>query len=201
MLELVGRPAKSIDLVSPYFVPMEDGTPVFQDLARSGVRVRVLTNSLAATDVAAVHAGYAKRRKALLEGGVQLFELKPAPGEPGESSGPGGSSSASLHAKTFAVDGAKAFVGSFNFDPRSALLNTEMGLVIESADLARAIAAAFDSEVPLRAYEVKLSEEGRLYWVERTASGETRYDTEPGAGFFLRTWVGFLSVLPMEREL
>jgi putative cardiolipin synthase len=200
MLNLMGRPTKTMDLVSPYFVPMEDGAAVFQDLARSGVRVRVLTNSLAATDVAAVHAGYAKRRRALLEAGVQLFELKPAPGERGESGG-GGSSSASLHAKTFAVDGAKAFVGSFNFDPRSALLNTEMGLVIESPDLARAIAAAFDSQIPLRAYEVKLAGDGRLYWIERADSGETRYESEPGAGFFLRTWVGFLSLLPIEQEL
>jgi putative cardiolipin synthase len=201
MLELVGRPTKTMDLVSPYFVPMADGTAVFQDLARGGVRVRVLTNSLAATDVAAVHAGYAKRRKALLDAGVQVFELKRAPGEAAEEKGLGGSSSASLHAKTFAVDGAKAFVGSFNFDPRSARLNTEMGMVIESADLARRLAEWFDTRVPLLAYEVKRAGDGSLYWTERTTSGETRHDTEPGAGFFLRSWVGFLSLLPIEREL
>jgi len=184
MLELVGRPARTMDLVSPYFVPMADGTAVFQDLARSGVRVRVLTNSLAATDVTAVHAGYAKRRKALLEAGVQLFELKRAPGDAG--GGRGGSSSASLHAKTFAVDGAKAFVGSFNFDPRSARLNTEMGLVIDSPDLARGLDEWFDTQVPLLAYEVKRTKGGDLYWIERTPSGEKRYDTDPGAGFFRR---------------
>jgi len=201
MLELVGRPAKTIDLVSPYFVPMQHGTAVFQDLARSGVRVRVLTNSLAATDVTAVHAGYAKRRAALLEAGVQLFELKRAPGDVAGGRGPAGSSSASLHAKTFAVDGAKAFVGSFNFDPRSARLNTEMGLVIDSPDLARGLAEWFDTQVPLRAYEVKRAGDGRLYWIERRASGDKRYDTDPGAGFFRRAWVGFLSILPIEREL
>jgi len=199
MLQLVGRPERTMDLVSPYFVPMEDGTAVFQDLARSGVRVRVLTNSLAATDVTAVHAGYAKRRTALLEAGVQLFELKRAPGQGGRGSA--GNSSASLHAKTFAVDGAKAFVGSFNFDPRSALLNTEMGLLIDSPDLARRLDQWFDTQVPLLAYEVKRTEGGDLYWIERTPSGEKRYDTEPGAGFFRRAWVGFLSILPIEREL
>jgi putative cardiolipin synthase len=197
----MGRPARTLDLVSPYFVPMEDGTAVFQELARSGVRVRVLTNSLAATDVSAVHAGYAKRREALLEAGVQLFELQRAPGEAEEGRGLGGSSSASLHAKTFAVDGARAFVGSFNFDPRSARLNTEMGVVIESPALARGIAEWFDTRVPLLAYEVKLTDDGDLYWIERTESGEKRHDTEPGAGFFLRSWVGFLSLLPIEREL
>ena len=156
---------------------------------------------VAATDVAAVHAGYAKRRKALLESGVQLFELQRSPGEAREGRGPGGSSSASLHAKTFAVDDARAFVGSFNFDPRSARLNTEMGVVIESPALGRGIAEWFDTRVPSLAYEVKLGADGDLYWIERTASGERRHDTEPGAGFFLRSWVGFLSLLPIEREL
>ncbi|MCG6920947.1 MAG: phospholipase D family protein [Acidobacteria bacterium] len=201
MLELMERPLKTMDLVSPYFVPMEDGTAIFQELARSGVRVRVLTNSLAATDVSAVHAGYAKRREALLEAGVQLFELQRAPGAAEGDRGLWGSSSASLHAKTFAVDGARAFVGSFNFDPRSARLNTEMGVVIESPALARGLAEWFDTRVPLLAYEVKRTGDGDLYWVERTESGEKRYDTEPGAGFFLRSWVGFLSLLPIEREL
>jgi cardiolipin synthase C len=201
MLEIVGHPAEELDLVSPYFVPMAEGTEVFAGLARRGVRVRVLTNSLAATDVTAVHAGYAKRRRALLEAGVRLFELKPTPGEPGNGRGPRGGSSASLHAKTFAVDRARAFVGSFNFDPRSARLNTEMGLVIEGPALASGIAGAFDSEVPRLAWEVKLDGDGSLYWVERTASGETRHETEPGAGALRRAWVGLLSILPIEREL
>ena len=99
------------------------------------------------------------------------------------------------------MDGTRAFVGSFNFDPRSALLNTEMGLVIESPTLARAIHDWFDTRVPVLAYEVKRSEAGDLYWLEQTATEETRYDTEPEAGFFLRAWVGFLSFLPIEREL
>jgi len=201
MLVLVGRPATRLDLVSPYFVPMAEGTASLEALARSGVGVRVLTNSLASTDVASVHAGYAKRRPALLQAGVRLFELKPSPAGSGDGQAPGGSSSASLHAKTFAVDGARAFVGSFNFDPRSARLNTEMGLVIDSPTLARRMAEAFDSEVPLRAYEVKLTDDGRLYWIERTGSGERRYDTEPGTGFWRRASVRVLSILPIEREL
>ena len=76
--EIIGKPAQSLDLVSPYFVPGESGTRAFSEMARAGVRVRVLTNSLEATDVAAVHSGYARRRADLLAGGVELFEMKPA---------------------------------------------------------------------------------------------------------------------------
>src|SRR3954468_5074802 len=119
---VLGKPAAELDLVSPYFVPTKDGTAALVGLAKRGVKVRVLTNSLAATDVSAVHAGYAKYREDLLRGGVRLYELKPT-AYPG-GSGIGGSD-ASLHAKTFAVDRSRIFVGSFNFDPRSARLNTE----------------------------------------------------------------------------
>jgi putative cardiolipin synthase len=199
MLELVGRPAKELDLVSPYFVPGAGGTAVLQEVARRGVRVRILTNSLSATDVTAVHAGYAKRRVPLLQSGVRLFELERTEGA--ERNGGGGSSSASLHAKTFAVDRERLFVGSFNFDPRSAGLNTEMGLVIHSPALAGRLAGSFDTEVPSRAYEVRLSEDGRLTWIERTSQGERQYDTEPGTGFLRRAGVRLLSILPIEREL
>ena len=199
LLELVGRPAREIDLVSPYFVPMSEGTAVFQELALRGVRVRVLTNSLAATDVTAVHAGYAKRRVALLRSGVRLFELQRA--HAAERSGGGGSSSASLHAKTFVVDRERLFVGSFNFDPRSAGLNTEMSLVIHCPALASRLADRFETQVPSRAYEVRLSANGTLSWIERTTEGERQYDTEPGVGFFRRAGVRLLSMLPIEREL
>ncbi len=201
LVQLAGPAEKQFDLVSPYFVPGEPGTAAFAALARRGVKVRILTNSLAASDVSAVHAGYAKRREDLLRAGVRLFELKPtvAREEAQDKKTFGGSSGASLHAKTFAVDRERAFVGSFNFDPRSARLNTEMGLVIRSPVLAQRIAASFDSDVPLAAYEVRLDEDrGSLYWIETTPSGEKRYDTEPGAGLFKRLGVGILSLLPIE---
>ncbi|MBS1135759.1 MAG: hypothetical protein H6R02_2900, partial [Burkholderiaceae bacterium] len=139
LVKLIGKPRKSLDLISPYFVPRDDGTAALVALAGSGVQVRILTNSLAASDVSAVHAGYAKHRAALLKAGVQLYELKPTAGRdaPVDRAGLGSSSSAGLHAKTFAVDGKRVFVGSFNFDPRSARLNTEMGMVIDSPKLAR----------------------------------------------------------------
>jgi putative cardiolipin synthase len=201
LLPLTGQPEAAFALVSPYFVPGKEGTEALSQLAARGVRIRVLTNSLTATDVVPVHAGYAKRRRALLRAGVQLYELKPAAidAEPDRDAKYGGSSSASLHAKTFAVDRERVFVGSFNFDPRSALLNTEMGLVIESPELARRIDEAFEAAVPQVAYEVRLTEAGdHIEWIDRSASGEQRYRTEPDAGVLRRTWLWLLSILPIE---
>jgi cardiolipin synthase C len=187
----VGRPQRQLDLVSPYFVPTKDGTAALIAMAARGVAVRVLTNSLAATDVAPVHAGYAKYREPLLRGGVKLYELKPTVKE--KSGERGGSSDASLHAKTFAVDRSRIFVGSFNFDPRSARLNTEMGVVIESPRLAARLSDALDRGLPGDAYEVRLAGDA-LEWTD----GEARHAAEPGAGLLQRLWIGFLSLLPIE---
>lgn len=198
--QLIGEPARQLDLVSPYFVPGESGTASLSALARSGVAVRVLTNSLAATDVAAVHAGYARWREPLLAAGVKLFELRrswPADA-PQRRSGPLGSSASSLHAKTFAVDGERVFIGSFNFDPRSARLNTEMGFVIDSPVMAHQLADALSGGVGERAYEVRLAPNGSLFWIERKQGVALRYDTEPGAGFWRRVGVRLLSWLPID---
>ena len=114
------------------------------------------------------------------------------------SSGSSGSSASGLHAKTFSVDRSRVFIGSFNFDPRSAKLNTEMGFVIDSPALAQRIAAAFDSTIPANAYEVRLSDTGELYWIERREGKWVRHDTEPGTSFWQRAGVWFLSLLPIE---
>ncbi|MGQ7273412.1 phospholipase D family protein [Marinobacter sp. V034] len=201
---IIGHPTTTLDLVSPYFVPTDSGVKALSDLAAKGVRIRVLTNSLSATDVAAVHAGYAKHRKALLEAGIQLYELKDTITHTGTEDPVGtfGHSASSLHAKTFAADGERVFVGSFNFDPRSMLLNTELGFVVDSPDLAREIASGFDRKVPLQAYEVRLSDEGDLYWVARQTDGtETRFDTEPDSSFWRRTAVSIISIFPIDSLL
>ncbi|HEU4889176.1 MAG TPA: phospholipase D family protein [Thermoanaerobaculia bacterium] len=206
---IFGTPATHLDLVSPYFVPATDGTALLSGWARNGVRLRVLTNSLEATDVAAVHAGYARRRRALLAAGVTLYELRSGSGIPstksvratgstGSSSGSTSSSGSSLHAKTFAVDRSRFFVGSFNFDPRSAELNTEMGFVIDSPALARQMQSLFDDGIPANAYEVRMTGDGELYWLERTAGATRRHDVEPGTTFWQRTAVGIMSRLPIE---
>jgi putative cardiolipin synthase len=204
LMRTIGPPEKSFDLVSPYFVPGDEGTAALVALAGKGVKVRVLTNSLASSEANVVFAGYAKHREDLLRAGVQLYEIKTtaAPEAREEKAKLGSSSSAALHAKTFAVDRRRVFVGSFNFDPRSARLNTEMGLVIDSPALAQQLAERFDTAAPLVAYEVRLGPDGRsLEWIERTASGETRYDTEPGTTWFQRRSVDVLSILPVDWML
>ena len=207
IVAIVGAPRATFDIVSPYFVPGASGVRTFARLARQGVRVRVLTNAFEATDVAAVHAGYSKRRKALLEAGVALYELRRssvaigAAERPEHHMGRLGSSGSSLHAKTFAVDGTRVFVGSYNFDPRSAKLNTELGFVIDSAPLTQHIATTFESAVPGNAYEVRLTPAGSLYWIERGAAGEIRHDVEPGTRWWQRALVTLLGMLPLEWML
>ena len=191
---IFGDPKESIDLVSPYFVPGPRGMKMFRRWREQGVRIRVLTNALEATDVAVVHAGYAKYRRALLECGVRLFELRRESRFPQRRIGVMGSSSSSLHAKTFAVDSSRVFAGSFNFDPRSVRLNTEMGLVIEAPQLAQQIGSAFDATIPANAYEVHLSARGALCWTV----GDARYHREPGATVRRRLAVLVASRLPIE---
>jgi putative cardiolipin synthase len=204
LVRTIGRPEKSFDLISPYFVPGEEGTAALVALAGKGVKVRVLTNSLASSEANVVHSGYAKRRHDLLRAGIQLYEIKTTAAREAreEKAKLGSSSSSALHAKTFAVDRSRVFVGSFNFDQRSARLNTEMGLVIDSPTLAQQLAERFDTAAPLVAYEVRLGPNGRrLEWIERTAAGETRYDTEPGTNWFQRWSVDVLSIFPVDWML
>ena len=176
----------------------QEGTDALIAVAARGVKVRVLTNSLAATDVAPVYAGYVKYREALLRGGVRLFELKPERdrrpmGKAGSGSG------ASLHAKTFAIDRSRIFIGSFNLDPRSARLNTEVGVVLESPTLATQLSDAFDRSIPSHAYEVRLTSDGKgVEWIEQTSAGEVRHASTPGAGPLRMLYINLLGILPIE---
>ncbi len=200
--EAMGTPRREVALVSAYFVPGAEGTAFLAGLARAGVSVSILTNSLAATDVAAVHAGYARRRLPLVRSGVKLWEMRADAALP--STGRrrmGGSSSSSLHAKTLAVDRNRAFVGSFNFDPRSARLNTELGFVIPSPGLATGIAEVFEREVPDRAYRVVADPDGGLAWQERTGGRTMVHGKEPETGVWLRLGVRLLALLPIESLL
>jgi len=201
--EVIGQPVTELELVSAYFVPSKPGVGSFVSFAKSGVKVKVLTNALEATDVPAVHSGYAKHRKELLKGGVKLYELRrvSATDIGGRHVGIWGSSGSSLHAKTFAVDGSRVFIGSFNFDPRSARLNTELGFVIESPALAQDIERTFATRVPNNAYEVHLSDKGQLYWIAHGDDHTVHYNKEPGTSFWLRAFVWLLSFLPIDSFL
>ena len=185
---------RSLDVTSPYFIPRESGTQAFAKLAASGVEVSVLTNSLAATDVAAVHGGYTRYREQLLRAGVKLFELKVR--ATGERMSLFGSKGASLHTKAFVVDGVTGFVGSFNFDPRSVALNTEMGLLFEHEELAEEMLAIFAEETsPERAYRVILAGR-RIAWED--AGRRPLIEREPDASLRRRLVARTISLLPIE---
>ena len=198
--EIIGDPVSDLELVASYWVPRHVGVERFRSMAQRGVKIKVLTNSLEAGDGPYVYSGFAKRRKALLEAGITLYEMRRLSPEKDENKnvGPLGSSGSSLHAKTFSVDRSRIFVGSFNFDPRSRKLNTELGFVIDSPVLAQRIEAAFQDNIPANSYEVRLSDKGKLYWIERRGDELIQYDKEPGTSWRLRAEVWFLSRLPIE---
>ena len=198
--EIIGEPVSNLELVAAYWVPGEKGMERFRSMAKRGLKIKVLTNSLEAADGPYVYSGFAKRRKALLEAGITLYEMRHlSPGsDDTKRAAPLGSSGSSLHAKTFSVDRSRFFVGSFNFDPRSRKLNTELGFVIDSPVLAERIEAAFDASIPANSYEVRLAENGELYWIERRGDELVRHDQEPGTSWWLRAAVWFLSLLPIE---
>lgn len=204
--ELVDRAQQELYLVSPYFVPGSQGVELLTEVRRRGVRVVVVTNSLAATDGVPVHSGYQRYRKALLEAGVELYELKPTVTSGGRiggvfgSRGSGGSSGSSLHAKTFTFDRRIGFVGSYNLDPRSSRLNTEMGVVFDCPELAAQVPETLDRDLPDIAYRVGL-ENNRLFWTTRNAGQEERYTTEPVASRWKRAASLVLSWLPIEELL
>lgn len=186
-------------LISPYFVPGRAGLKLLCDLRARGVRVSVVTNSLAATDVVAVHGGYAKYRQALLAVGVTLFELKPRWPE-GETRGKTsliGSRGAALHTKAFAVDGQVGFVGSFNLDPRSAALNTEMGAFVQDPGIAGEVAAEHARLAePAVSWQV-MWDNGRIGWHD----GSEILRREPMAGLWRRVLAGIARRLPVEEQL
>lgn len=183
-------------IVSPYFVPGDEVTAGLTRSAGEGIEVRILTNSLVANDVAAVHGGYSRYRKPLLEGGVQIWELKPMAGG-AQNSSLFGSSGASLHTKAFAVDGKTLFVGSYNLDPRSTWLNCEQGVLVENAVLARELEALFDSHTTgQHAWRVTL-DGGGLQW----SDGQESFSRDPHASGWRRFQAWATKVLRLDAQL
>jgi len=191
-------------IVSPYFVPGDAGVAALIAAVQRGVRVAVLTNSLAATDVVGVHAGYAKYRKALLEGGVEVFEMKRTAERELDRQRISwtGSSKASLHTKTVVVDRRWAFVGSMNLDPRSVNINTEMGALTDSPELAGQLAEQFSQTTsPEVSHRVRVDEKGKLAWHDREADHERVLHNEPDASASRRFVASLLRLLPIESQL
>ena len=195
-------------IISPYFVPTRSGADLLIGLANRGVDVRILTNSLAATDVAAVHAGYKKYRKELLRNGIELYEIDNTSQDFNRKDIKriGGSKKASLHAKSFVFDRKDVFIGSFNFDPRAAVENTEIGVVASSPEVASQVAEAFEFLTKNSSFRLELSEPKfltgpQLRW-HRTIDGDTRIlNKDPNTGFRQRFSVNLIGLLPIEGLL
>ncbi len=190
---LVEASRSEIVISSPYFIPGNEGIRFFGEIRKRGVRIRVITNSFAGNDVAVVHAGYARYRKDLLTMGVELYELKPFAAAADQDRERFGSSGTSLHAKTIIIDREHLFVGSLNLDNRSVNLNTELGIIVESRDLAEALERQFEEIIlPQYSYRLALDLSGRdLIWISEEKGTEVRYTTDPEVGLWRRfsTWV------------
>ncbi|WP_313254651.1 phospholipase D family protein [Stenotrophomonas acidaminiphila] len=188
-------------LISPYFVPGDSGTGELLRQLADGVQVGIVTNSLAANDVAAVHSGYMHYRLPLLRGGANVYELKSRGSDGGRGSA-FGSSGASLHTKAIVVDDRRGFVGSFNLDPRSAYLNTEMGVLFDDPVLAAQLREEYlrlsGAEL---SYYLYLDSDGNLRWLDRARTPPAGYVVEPDTTWLQRATARVISWLPLESQL
>jgi putative cardiolipin synthase len=201
LLHAIGSAERELLVVSPYFVPLEGGVELLGAAQSRGVRSVILTNSLASSDVVAVHSGYTPFRLPLLRHGVELFESCNDARMTGPARAGAALSRSSLHAKIFVVDQRKLFVGSFNWDPRSVSINTEMGILVDSPELARRVAALILSLLPSATWRVGMAESGALRWSRTEAGREIVATREPGASFWRRLLAAILRWLPIREQL
>jgi phosphatidylserine/phosphatidylglycerophosphate/cardiolipin synthase-like enzyme len=223
LLELMQGARQDVLIVSPYFVPGARMMAVYEELRRRGVRIRVLTNSMASNDAPAAQAGYARYRKALLDLGVELYEMRAAPDTAAEllgsgsnpkppaqrggsflGSGPGGSkggaSRASLHLKAIVIDRHLSVIGSMNLDLRSELKNSEVGLLVRSRALAQQLTAEVEKTLDSAAYRLD-RRDGHYVW--RAPPGASFHDetSEPGASLKVKLMVRLLGPFAPDEML
>jgi putative cardiolipin synthase len=198
----IGRLNSELLIEVPYFVARERGLEAVKRLHDRGVRIRVLTNSLASNDVLAAHAGHAEHRKELIAAGVELYELRSKPAVKKRTFYLSGSARSTLHNKVMVFDRQDVFIGSLNLDPRSGDINTEAGLYIESPELAAQVIAYMDKGVrPENSYRVLLDADGDLYWITETNGKTERYDHDPNSTAWQRAKVRFIRMLPVMNQL
>lgn len=207
----IGQPVSQVSIISSYFVPTKEGVDLLVNLAKQGVKIHILTNSFDATDVGLVHSGYAHWRHRLLSAGVQLYEFKSLP-----RTEPDGNDDkttdenrfwrnkvapdTSLHAKVFAVDGRLVFIGSYNFDPRSANINTELGVLIHDDTLAKQLhhVLSYDEILLNQSYKLVLDKHGNIQWHTIEHGKTVIYQNEPKMSHKDKAGVAVLSLLPID---
>jgi cardiolipin synthase C len=171
---------RELIVISPYFVPGKDGVALFSKLVERGVHIRILTNSLASTDSPLVHNGYSRYRAELLKLGIELSEVRPKLGQKRARFHPFRSSTASLHAKALVIDQKTVFIGSMNMDARSARTNSELGLVMRSAEIARQVTNLLDDISADGSYKLRLVDQGdRIEWSSGEPGSEKTWFIDP----------------------
>lgn len=213
--ELIKNAKEQLTLVSAYFVPNKDSLKMLTQATHRGVNVRVLTNSLASTDAPAVQSGYHRYRTKLLMHGAKLFEFKPLSGRKNRANILGSKSKASLHAKAYVIDDQKLLLGSFNFDPRSIKLNTELIIEVESKALSQKMNRLFkETTSPYESYQVHLANKNdilqlkkaglpnsSLIWLSKENGIQIRHHYDPNTNFLRNFISGIFSILPLENQL
>ncbi len=199
VLEVLEAAKHEVIMMSPYFVPQQRHLDNLRFAISHGVRVVVITNSIGSTDEPLVYAAYAKRRKAMLEMGVQLYEVNPEDPVRFKTLGDFRSAKGGLHAKVALMDQERLFVGSMNLDARSAVANTELGMIIDSPALTKEVLRMMRSANV--SFHLRLSPAGEIEWVEHENGQEIVHTTEPNLGFWARLKLFFLSPLVSERLL
>ena len=189
-----------IIIVTPYYIPQKAGAELVEELLAKGVRVIIVTNSLASTNHVPVHSGYARYRKRLLRAGAEFYEVR-VDATPEENAWGYSPESVTLHSKATVIDRETIFIGSLNFDPRSIFINTEMGLFIESEEAGKAFTENMIEELSRITWRVDLDEKGKLRWTFDYGDEHIVVNREPQASLWRRIQVGFYRLLPIESQL
>ena len=214
MQPYIDKVQHSLDLISPYFVPGSRGIKNLADMVKRGIKIRVITNSLSSTDGYMAQSGYARHRLALLKAGVELYELKAeAKTEVSHLLKQSAKTRNALHAKIYIFDKKEVYIGSFNIDPRSANLNTELGIVCTMPNMAAYIAKTlFDENIKYETYKVVLVKKdilinkqtiprGTIVWIETLGDKKIYHTTQPQTTTWQRFNEKIYSLLPIESQL
>jgi phosphatidylserine/phosphatidylglycerophosphate/cardiolipin synthase-like enzyme len=199
--ELMRSAQHEVLVISPYFVPGEEGIALMRALTGRGVHIRILTNSLASTDAPLVDTGYARYRTALLKMGVELYEVRPKLGQKRPRFHPFKSSNASLHAKALVIDQRLVFIGSLNMDGRSARFNSELGLVMRSPEIAQQVTSLLDDITADGSYKLSLDSSGHILWSAVEGDGERTWHTDPETTLMQRVSLKLLAPFAPEELL
>lgn len=207
LAKLLANATSEFIAVSPYFVPQENGVKALSGLKQKGLHIEILTNSLASTDVVAVHAGYKRYRKPLLEKGIELYEFKPVNNERPKQRlfGSTAPARASLHSKLYIIDKRHVLIGSFNFDPRSIRLNTEILIAIDSPQLAKQARQLVHQAIqPENSYRLTLANtkgEQSMLWSTIENDKPIVFKRDPKPGFWRSIQADIFNFLPLENQL